>query len=173
MKKKYILIPRVWRSEFFSIIFFMIASVASIYLSEHFPNTLINQKVMLSDNWGLDINFPLLWLIPFFTFLVMVTRIYNVRYSLNATGVEAIEGRISLWQKSALIKYEDIRGIATRQSLFDRILDIGCVTIGTAATGRVEILLEGIASPSEVQDLIRRERDARNKKMIHDVDDDK
>ena len=163
MKKKEILIPRDWRSEFCTIIFFFIASIVSIFLSDNFPNTILNQKVPLSDSIALDISVPLLWLIPFFTFIIMVVRIYNVRYSLNATGIEAIEGRISFWQKSAIIKYEDIRAISANQSLLERVLDIGRVTIGTAATGGVEIYLDGIASPKEVQDLIRRERDARSK----------
>jgi uncharacterized membrane protein YdbT with pleckstrin-like domain len=59
------------------------------------------------------------------------------------------------------VRYEDIVGIETKQTLLERMLNVGDILIGTAATGGVEIQLEGISSPFTVQQVIQDERSRR------------
>jgi hypothetical protein len=47
--------------------------------------------------------------------------------------------------------------------LLDRILNVGDLQIGTAATSGVEMVLSGIAAPYEVQDMMQKERDGRQR----------
>jgi uncharacterized membrane protein YdbT with pleckstrin-like domain len=59
------------------------------------------------------------------------------------------------------VRYEDIRGLDIHQTIIERMLDVGSLEIGTAASADNEVYLRGIEAPYEIKDMLERERDAR------------
>ena len=74
--------------------------------------------------------------------------------SFRITNLRVIvkRGLISKSQREIWIK--DMRGANLVQNVWQRILNIGDVSIGTAATAETEICLVGISSPQKVVDQI-------------------
>ena len=163
MVRSELLIPKVWRSELWGVALFLFLCGLSIWLSAEFPSTVIQGKLFSISSMVVMLRLPVLWLIPFGALVIVMARIYNVRYTMDARGVEALVGRLSLSQRITRVRYEDIRSVEIDQTLWERILDIGTVQISTAANSGVEVILEGIAAPQEVQDMLQRERDSRQK----------
>ena len=161
MKKSEIIVKKVWRSEYSLLIFCAISCVACVVLTSFMPWTVINGRLFGSGDSTVYLSLPLFWLVPFGAFCLALYRRHNVRYSLNANGIESIWGRISLNQEIESIRFEDIRSLEIDQSIIERFLDVGTLQIGTAGTSGVEVCLEGIGAPKEVRDLIQGERDRR------------
>ena len=163
MIRSELVIPKVWRSEIKGVCLFLFFSVLSVWLSSTFPGSIITGKLFSIGSTTLMLSLPLYWFIPFLTIMFTIVRIYNVRYVIDNRGIEAKTGILSMHQRITRVRYEDIRSIELEQTLLERMLDIGDVEISTAATGAVEIIFQGIAAPQEVQDMLQRERDSRQK----------
>ena len=54
-----------------------------------------------------------------------------------------------------------MRGVSMNRSLWERIIGIGDIDIGTAATGEIEIQLKSIKDPACIVDLINSLRSGR------------
>lgn len=163
MVRSELLIPKVWRSELWGVTLFLFLCVLSVWFSWEFPGTVITGKLLSFSSFSIVLRLPLLWFAPFITLMIVMGRIYNVRYVIDARGVEALVGRLSLEQRITRVRYEDIRSVEIDQSLWDRVLDIGTVLVSTAANAGVEVVLDGVAAPGEIQDMLQRERDSRQK----------
>jgi uncharacterized membrane protein YdbT with pleckstrin-like domain len=161
--KKGVVIAKTWRSELSGMVLFFVLCIASILLSRIFPLSVLRGELLPLGDYRLILHLPLFWLVPAFTLAAVFFRIYNVRYWVDAHGIEARVGILSLQQRITKVRYQDIRSVETEQSVIDRALDIGDVCVGTAATGSLEIVFNGISAPTEVQDMIQRERDRRQK----------
>lgn len=158
---KELVIPKVWRSELGLVILFLVTCVATVFLSTRYPASVITGPLFSYGDYHMSLSLPLLWFVPAIVLGMAMYRIYNVRYSLDSKGVVSVSGRLALHQTITRIRYEDIRSVETEQSIIERILNIGCLELGTAATGGLEMILYGIASPSDVRFLIENERDQR------------
>lgn len=163
MGKKGVVIPKVWRSELGRLAVYILLSIASVVLSRQFPGSIIYGELITVGSTRVDLGLPLFWLFPVFALMELLFRIYNVRYEVNTRFIEARIGRLSFHQRLVRIRYEDIRGVETSQTLLERFLDIGDVFVGSAATDGMEVKISGIAAPLEVQDMIQSERDKRIK----------
>ena len=161
LAKRGLVIRKVWRSELPSVIMFFLLGAASIYLTYLFPASVIRGPLFSIGGEMLFLRLPLLWFLPAAALSTALLRIYDVRYVLDSDGVEARTGIISLNQQVTRLRYEDIRSVEFKQSIWERLLDIGELEIGTAATSGIEIVLHGAACPGEVQNMILRERDRR------------
>ena len=91
-------------------------------------------------------------------------RIYDSKFIIDERGVEAQVGLVSLNLRQPRLRWEDIRGVEPNQTLWERILGIGSVLVGSAMTNEVEIVMEGVGNPRSVQLLIGAERDKHLKK---------
>jgi len=109
------------------------------------------------------LSLPLWWFLPLLTLGATMRRIYDVRYTVDSWGCHAKVGILSLRTTTTAVRYEDIRSIETDQSIFERILNVGSVLVSTASTSGIEVQFEGVAAPQEVQDMLQRERDSRQK----------
>ena len=163
MIKSELVIPKTWRSELGLVALYFVLGFICVVLSREYPGTVIVGPLFRIGSWVFILHLPLLWFFPFTAFVVMSVRIYNVRYVIDARGIEARVGILSFKQRITRVRYEDVRSVETDQSLLDRVLDIGNLEVSTAATGMIEIVLEGIASPKEVQDMLQRERETRQR----------
>jgi len=159
-----LVIPKVWRSELKKIALFIIFSLLSAVLSVKFPISVIEGEIFPIGDKDLYFSLPILWFfMPFLVLLYAIYSIYNVKYAIDNNGVEARVGVLSLNLKASKIRYEDIRNVNIRQTILERFLDIGDVEISTAATGSIELILSGVAAPDEIQDMLQRERESRQK----------
>lgn len=95
--------------------------------------------------------------------LMGIFRIYNVRYQVDENGIETRDGVLSFQQTITRVRYEDIRSMEKRQSVLDRLLNIGNIEVGTAGTSTLEIRIEGVASPDTVISFIEEERQLHHK----------
>jgi uncharacterized membrane protein YdbT with pleckstrin-like domain len=161
--KNTVVIPKTWRSESTLICVFVVLAVTSIYLSYELPGSILSGKLVAFGTFSIDLHLPLFWLFPLFTLLLAIFRIYNVRYLVDDKGIETRVGVLWTQQHIVRVRYEDVLSIETHQTLLERFLSIGVVEVATAATGGVEIVMEGIGAPFEIQEMIQAERDARQK----------
>lgn len=70
------------------------------------------------------------------------------KYQIYDDVVVASFGIVS--RRSTQVRVADIRGMSVRQSLVGRLIGVGDVTIGTAATGDAEIVMRGVRDPSGI-----------------------
>lgn len=158
-----IAIPKVWRSELGGLALFGGACVAAIGLSQMFPGSIIVGELFSLSLSTIVLKLPLFAILPAGIWFHLVFKLYNVRYSADARGLEAILGILSLNQRIVRVRYEDIRSIETDQTLVERFLDVGDVEVGTAATAGIELTLQGVSAPKEVQEMLQAERDKRQR----------
>lgn len=159
MEKVKITVPKVWRSEVGLLAAFIFFGTAAYFLTIRHPGSVITGDIIKLESFQLSLTLPLYWLMPFFVLILGVARVYNVKYVIDSRGLEAKVGILSLNQRITRILYNDIRSAETDQTLLQRVLNIGDVEVGTAATAEIEIVFSGISAPQEVQNIIQRERD--------------
>ena len=163
MSGRALIIPKVWRSEIRMLAAFAIVSVVCVVLSRHFPGSVITGQVISAGDYVLELSLPLFWLAPLTVLMLAIVRLYDVRYQVDDMGIECRIGILSLHQHTVRVRYEDVRSVELEQTLLDRLLDIGDVYISTAANAGVEVVFSGVSAPSEVQEMVQRERDRRHK----------
>jgi len=156
-------IPKVWRSEIAGLMVFLVLCAVSIALSERFPGSVLRGDLVSFELSTLELRLPVFWLMPLTACLVLLFRIYNVRYTADSRGIESVSGILSLKQRITRVRYEDIRSIETDQTVLERMLDIGSVEVGTAATAAIELSLLGVSAPKEIRDMFQAERDKRDR----------
>ncbi|RMD88144.1 MAG: PH domain-containing protein [Candidatus Dadabacteria bacterium] len=159
-----ITIRRAWRSQIPKLVIYFALCVASIILSRKFPGTIIHGKLFSIGSITIWLRFPLFTLLPLWGLLNVIYPIYDALFTIDGNGVEMRKGILSLRQNIIRVRYEDIRVIEVQQTLLERILNIGAVEVGSAATGKIEIVFDRISSPHELQRAIQAEKDARLKR---------
>ena len=167
-----LVIRRVWRSQILLLGLFLLSSPVCIWLSELMPGSILTGPLFNFGDFRINLKLPLFWFIPAFFASKAIINVYDVRYLLDKQGLEAKIGILSLNQTTIKLRYEDIRSIDSRQGVLDRILGIGSVDIGTAASAGLEMSMQGIGDPLNIQKIIQAERDAatlRAKKQ-HNID---
>lgn len=80
--------------------------------------------------------------------LWVLIKVKTSAYELTTRRIIVSRGLFSKVRNEIWIK--DMRGVNLVQSFWQRILGIGNIAIGTAATAETEIYLIGIANPNEV-----------------------
>jgi len=155
-----------FRSQYKLIILFLITSYASIVGSKLLPFTVVHGELIRFDRFRYFLDLPLLWFLPAFFLGKTLFNIYNVAYIFFGRGIESRDGILSLQTRVTRIRFEDVRVIEVHQSIFQRILGIGQVDIGTAATAEVEIMMYGVLRPSLIQEVTIAERDRIRKEKI-------
>lgn len=161
MGQKEIIIRKVWRSEIKSVTMFLFLCFATVFLSQMLPFTVLRGDLIKLDSVAVYLKLPLFWLLPAFIYSTLLFRMYDVCYTMTQTGVEARSGIISLRTVLTRVRYEDILSIEVVQGLLDRLFDVGIIEISTAATGGVEILMDGVPHPRDIQNTLLAERDRR------------
>ena len=142
---------------------FLILCVGAVYFSALLPASIIRGRLFTIGDTPLFLSLPLFSMPTFLVLGKLLIRIYDVRYSIHAEGITSRIGVLSLQQVVTTVRYEDVRAVEVVQSIWDRIIGVGTLEISTSATGGVEILMDGIASPREIQNMILGERDRRQR----------
>ncbi len=151
-----------WRSQFFNIIWFALTAVAVIYLSREYPAWfIIPGELFKTSSTKYMLHLPYLVLVPGFFLGKILINIYDAKYIIDETGIEAQVGLVSLSLRQPRLRWEDIRGVEPKQTIWERMLEIGTVALGSAMTNEPEIVMEGVANPRAIQLLINSERSKR------------
>ncbi|MCB9030743.1 MAG: PH domain-containing protein [Deltaproteobacteria bacterium] len=159
-----ITVRRAWRSQLQRLAIFFALCAACVALSRFFPQSILLGQLFNIGETTIYLDFPLFSLLPFYALLNAIWPIYDALFTIDNRGLEMRTGILSLHQKIIRVRYEDIRSVELEQSLLDRALDTGTVGIGSAATGKIEIIFDGIGNPKDLQQMIQQEKDSRIKK---------
>lgn len=99
---------------------------------------------------AIDIALLSVFAVPFaVVFLIMVYRHYSWRFTVGNGNVESRHGIIAREVRS--IRIADVRNINVKQSLFDRLLSIGDIEIGSAGTADIEVVFHRVGRPFAVK----------------------
>ena len=154
-----------WRSQllnlcgFFGLCFFCIVG------SHYIPYVVIPGKLFSIFGTTVMLHLPVLILFPGFMLGRILVNIYDAKFIIDESGVEAQIGLVSFNLRQPRLRWEDIRGSEPQQTIWERLLGIGSVLVGSAMTQDVEIVMSGVANPRAIQLLIQGERDRRLKEM--------
>ena len=154
-----------WRSQLLNLCGFAGLCVFCIVGSYYIPYVVIPGKLFSFYGKTVMLHLPVLILFPGFMLGRILVNIYDAKFIIDESGVEAQIGLVSFNLRQPRLRWEDIRGSEPQQTLWERLLGIGSVLVGSAMTQDVEIVMSGVANPRAIQLLIQGERDRRLKEM--------
>ncbi len=154
-----------WRSQLLNLCGFAGLCVFCILGSHYIPYMVIPGKLFSVFGHTVMLHLPVLILFPGFMLGRILVNIYDAKFIIDESGVEAQIGLVSFNLRQPRLRWEDIRGSEPQQTIWERLLGIGSVLVGSAMTQDVEIVMSGVANPRAIQLLIQGERDRRLKEM--------
>jgi len=150
-----------WRSQVSNLLLLLLLFIFSVVVSRYVPSLVVKGSLFSLFGKTYFLHLPILILIPGALLGKILINIYDAKYIIDDRGVEAQIGLVSMNLRQPRLRWEDIRGVEPNQTIWDRLLGIGSVLIGSAMTQDVEITMSGVANPRAVQLLIGGERDRR------------
>lgn len=155
-----------WRSQIINLLWFFLSSGMTIWVSRYIPKWVVmSGELFTTESTRYELHLPLLVLVPGFFLSKILITIYNSVYTIDETGIEAQVGLVSFNLRQPKLRWEDIRGIEPSQNIWERVLNIGTVKIGSAMTQEAEIVMEGVGNPKGIQLLVNSERAKRLEEM--------
>jgi uncharacterized membrane protein YdbT with pleckstrin-like domain len=145
-----IVLKKPWRCYVIKIIpFFIVALLIFVLIA-------INSK-SASELMSCVLGYLILFIIIFFVIATkcILDRI-STEYRIDNHRITKRSGILSI--KRTEVWIDDIRGISFSQSIFSRLLGIGNIEIGTAATAGIEMKLESVLHPQDIVDTLNRIR---------------
>jgi uncharacterized membrane protein YdbT with pleckstrin-like domain len=85
--------------------------------------------------------------------LLMLFRRFSWLYTIDAEGIESSHGLIARRVQS--IRIRDLRNINIRQTVMQRLLDVGDVEFSSAAGGDVEVIFYGAPDPMGLKEYVQ------------------
>jgi uncharacterized membrane protein YdbT with pleckstrin-like domain len=85
--------------------------------------------------------------------LLMLFRRYSWLYTIDAESIESSHGLIARRVQS--IRIRDLRNINIRQTVMQRLLDVGDVEFSSAAGGDVEVVFYGAPDPMGLKEYVQ------------------
>lgn len=164
-----IVVRRVWRSQIMRLMVYFVLCLGTVLLSHHFPGSVLSGKLFTIGGSTFYLSLPLWSLFAFGGLVYCLLPIYDARMVIDRRGVELAVGILGLQYVVNWVRFEDIRGCELKQSVLERILDVGTLEIASAATEGVEITFDGIGSPRELQNMVQMERDIRKKAELENA----
>lgn len=154
-----------WRSQFINLLAFAGLCIVGIIASRAIPSTVMAGSLFSLGDTRYFLHLPLLSLPAGAMLAKILIHIYDAKYIIDEHGVEAQIGLVSLNLRQPRLRWEDIRGVEPNQTIWERILGIGTVLVGSAMTQEVEVQMAGVANPRAIQLLIGGERDRKLKEL--------
>jgi len=95
-------------------------------------------------------------IVAVFVYLVagVIYRRYSWAYMINGETIESREGLIA--RKVCSIRVRDLRNINVRQTLWQRLMDVGDVEFSSAGGSGIEVSFRGVSDPLQVKSLAQR-----------------
>lgn len=79
-----------------------------------------------------------------------VILLFDSRYEATSKHVRTCTGRFSLRREEVHIPYEEIKGVRARQTIMERVLDIGDVLVWTGFNQTPDVVFRKVPSPSSI-----------------------
>jgi len=122
--------------------------IATIVLSLAILFTLLASAATTSE-------IPQLWLLPLILSLFFVIWFLESKTtSLTITTKRSILRKGILSKRTREVRHSDVRLLQVDQSLFQRLMKVGTVSIASAGHGEVEIAVSGIKHPEHIKETI-------------------
>ena len=128
---------------------FILVSLAALYYTAKHP-----EFIQYVDIGVVILPIPLFLLLPVVLASYIIHGLYNYKYVISNDYVLDYEGVLSFKMTETRVEYEHIRGIEVDRTIYQRILGLGDIRIGTAVRNDVEVLLKGIYNPHYYKDII-------------------
>ena len=167
LRPKSIIYP-AWRAKLLPLVMFFIACALVVELSWNYSFLVIRLGLLTFDQTRFYIQLPVLIFFPAYFLIRIFFFVFNARYLIDDQGVEAQVGLVSLKLRQPRIRYEDMSGIEIDQTLFQRLLGIGTVLVGSASGDEMEIKMVGVPNPHRIQKIINRERQIKQENLAND-----
>ncbi len=154
-----------WRSQALNLCILVVLFIVTVVVSNWIPALIVPGSLFSLGDTTYYLYLPILVLLPGAMLGKILINIYDAKYIIDERGVEAQIGLVSLNLRQPRLRWEDIRGVEPNQTIWERLLGIGSVLVGSAMTQDVEIVMTGVANPRAVQLLIGGERDRRLREL--------
>lgn len=154
-----------WRSQLLNLCLLGLLFIVTVVVSNWVPALVVPGSLFSLGDTTYYLHLPILVLLPGAMLGKILINIYDAKYIIDERGVEAQIGLVSLNLRQPRLRWEDIRGVEPNQTIWERLLGIGSVLVGSAMTQDVEIVMSGVANPRAVQLLIGGERDRRLREL--------
>lgn len=148
-----------WRSQLMNLVVLFLLSILTVVVSRYIPALVVAGSLFSIGKTTLFLYLPILILLPGAMLGKILINMYDAKYIIDEQGVEAQIGLVSMNLRQPKLRWEDIRGVEPNQTIWERLLGIGSVLIGSAMTQDVEIVMSGVANPRAIQLLVGAERD--------------
>lgn len=140
-----IVLRPAWRTHWVLILFVVLLIAVAIFAS-------VTDTYPISD-------FPeVLWGLAAVAVVVLVYRRFLWRFEVDETRIKTHRGIVSRNQQSVRLK--DLRSIELRQSIFQRLFNVGNMAFYTAGSAEAEVHFHGVKNPIAVRDRIKQIMDA-------------
>ncbi|MCB9030143.1 MAG: PH domain-containing protein [Deltaproteobacteria bacterium] len=147
----------VYRSplaELPGIVIFFGLFISMFYFNREYPDTIQHIPLQLGDMLYFDISLPLFGILPILSFAYVAHRLLDDKYVIDQDSLREISGLLSFNKKDMRIQFENIRGIEIDRNLYERLVNVGDLKVGSAMHEGIEAHLAGIRNPSKYRDII-------------------
>lgn len=127
----------------------VLLAFAAYPLSVYVPISIQHVSVL-----SLRIPIPLFGLMPLVGIAYIFNRLWNCRYEIHDGYVMAEEGRMSFTLSDIRIDYENVRGIEIDRSIYQRVMRLGDLKVGSSMSADVELVMHGILHPEQYREII-------------------
>jgi len=150
-----VLIQQSWLNQLPLLLLFLLLEALIIYVRIECSDRSAHKL----PETNVDTFISLLPLIPLFVLGRAAYPIFNERLVLTPQYIIHVVGRISWRVRSVRLEYAHIQEIEIEQTVFQRILDVGDISIVALGGAKVATIhMHGLAHPRGVKDLIRSKR---------------
>lgn len=111
--------------------------------------TILLLSFIASPASGAGTNWAAFWIAGVFIGIAALRR-FAARYTVAGDRIQAHEGIIARTQRS--VKISHLRNVNLRQSVVQRLLNVGDVEFSTAGGGGIEVVFRGIIDPAGLRD---------------------
>lgn len=157
-----------WRSQILNLAILFVLFILTVVITRYIPALVVAGSLFKIGGTTFFLYLPILTLLPGAMLGKILINMYDAKYIIDEQGVEAQIGLVSMNLRQPKLRWEDIRGVEPNQTIWERLLGIGSVLIGSAMTQDVEIVMSGVANPRAIQLLIGGERDRKLKELRGD-----
>lgn len=112
----------------------------------------------VSDGYVVSQTPLVFWAVAAISGIVIVYHRFLWRFEVDGTRLKAHKGIVGRNQQSVRLK--DLRSIELRQTIFQRLFNVGAIAFYTSGSDEAEITFEGISAPMDVRDRIKEIMDA-------------
>ncbi len=136
---------RSWRSLIPQFLLFGVVLWIGLYVTAYVDQSIIVIPFAFNGE-EFNIRFPIFVLILLFIIARPIIQLYDSFYEISDHHLRFTRGRFSIRRKSEEFAFEDLLGVQVTQSIIERILGVGTITVGSK-TADIHVKMEGIKNP--------------------------